>query len=88
MKKYLTIVLCFFSWNVFCQENEQQIIDIHLHAYNQINPNMAASWAGEDYARALLSPTDAQQHHELVLKQLEKNNIKLALVSSTALDSI
>lgn len=72
----------------FAQENELPIIDIHLHAYEAVPPGVAASWAGEMEAQALQSPESAQQHLQQVLAQMKKNNVVLALTSSTSLRAI
>lgn len=64
------------------------IIDIHLHAYDQILPNVKAAWAGEDEARELSTPANAKVHFEMVLEEIAKNNIKLGVVSSTSLQAL
>ncbi len=70
------------------QENLLPIIDIHLHGYQRINANARASWAGEPEAQALTSPGNAAAHLQAVLQEMEKNNIVLAVVSSTSLEAL
>ncbi|WP_289644935.1 amidohydrolase family protein [Maribacter aestuarii] len=49
---------------------------------------MKASWAGESYSQALSSPENAAIHLQMVLDEIEKNNIKLALTSSTSVKAL
>lgn len=49
---------------------------------------MKASWAGESYAKVLSSPKNAAIHLQMVLNEIEKNNIKLALTSSTSMKAL
>lgn len=83
--KIMSLIL-FLSININCfpQVPQLPIIDIHLHAYQGIPPNTKASWAGESYAQVLSSPENASIHLQMVLDEIEKNNIKLALTSSTS----
>ena len=37
------------------------VIDVHLHAYTEIQPNAPASWTGEPEARALTGPAAAEE---------------------------
>lgn len=64
------------------------VIDIHLHSYAFVPPGEKASWAGESYAKDLISPANASEHLRMVTDELKKNNIRLALVSSTSLQSL
>lgn len=84
------LLICFLTATLFgyAQESKLPIIDIHLHCYDGIPPNMKAEWAGESYARALISPNDAEEHFQLVLQEMEKNNIKFAITSSTSLEAL
>lgn len=86
--KYLIIIL--FAINIKCpaQESQLPIIDIHLHAYERIPPNLKASWAGESYAQVLSSPENNLIHLQMVLDEIKKNNIKLALTSSTSIKAL
>lgn len=87
--KYVFIFLLFsFCNGLIAQESDQPIIDIHLHAYERMPPSMKASWAGETYAKVLSSPDNALAHLGMVIDELEKNNIKLALASSTSLKAL
>jgi len=61
---------------------------MHLHAYQELPPNIKASWAGEPYAQILSSPENASIHFQKVLEEMKKNNIKLALTSSTSLKAL
>ena len=70
------------------QQNKEPIIDIHLHAYDFINPGIPASWAGEEYARVLESPSNADEHLRLVLEQMRQNHIVLGLTSSNTLKAL
>jgi hypothetical protein len=89
MKKHLIIVLLLFTISpVAFSQDKLPVIDIHLHAYDAIPPNVKASWAGEAYARELSSPDNAQMHLRMVLQEIEKNNIKLAITSSTTLEAL
>ena len=88
MKRLLLISVLTISW-IACAQNQQlPIIDIHLHCYSAIPPNVPASWTAEPYAQKLVSPENAQVHFEQVLKEMEKNNIKLSLISSTSLNAL
>lgn len=88
MKKILLLVLV-LTFNVgFAQENNLPIIDIHLHAYDAIRPEIPASWTGEKEAQNLRSPEDAAQHLQQVLSQIDENNVVLALISSNSLKAI
>lgn len=87
--KYILILLLVLTFNVgFAQENNLPIIDIHLHAYDAIRPEIPASWAGENEAQILKSPENAAKHLQQVLLQMNKNNVVLALTSSTSLNAI
>jgi len=88
MKNLLTFLLVLISHTAFGQENKHPIIDIHIHAYETIQPGIPASWAGEMEAQALTSSEDATKHLQQVLSQMNKNNIVLALTSSTSLNAI
>lgn len=84
------LLLLFLTINIYCfaQEPQLPIIDIHLHAYETIPPKMKASWAGESYAQVLSSPENATTHLQMVLDEIKKNNIKLALTSSTSINAL
>ena len=69
-------------------QESRPIIDIHMHAYHSIPPNFKASWAGEPAARELTSPESAQKHLNMVIQEMEKHNIKLAITSSTSLEAL
>jgi predicted TIM-barrel fold metal-dependent hydrolase len=87
--KNILIFLLVLTFNVgFAQENKLPIIDIHLHAYETIRGGMPASWAAEKQAQALKSPNSVEQHLQEVLSQMQKNNVVLALTSSTSLNAI
>lgn len=88
MKKLLLILFLAINIKSLAQESQLPIIDIHLHAYQRIPPNMKASWAGESYAQELSSPENAKIHFQMVLEEIEKNNIKLALTSSTSIEAL
>ena len=88
MKEFSFILFLVININCFAQETQLPIIDIHLHAYQGIPSNMKASWAGESYVRALSSPENAAIHLQMVLDEIEKNNIKLALTSSTSIKAL
>ena len=87
MKKIL-LILFFTSMTLYSQESQIPIIDIHLHSYEFISPNFKASWAGEPYAQELLSPENAESHLQKVIQEMEKNNIKLGVTSSTSLEAL
>ena len=87
----MRIFLCCFLvsfYGMSAQEKVQPIIDMHLHAYEAIAPNMTAAWAGENYAREIVSPENAEVHRQRVIEELQKHNIKLALVSSESLKAL
>lgn len=88
MKILQLVLLLLIYINCYTQESQLPIIDIHLHAYEGIPPNQMASWAGEPYAQALRSPENAAMHFQQVLNEMEKNNIKLALTSSTSIKAL
>lgn len=88
MKRLQLILFLVININSYAQESQPPIIDIHLHAYQGIPPNQKASWAGEPYAQVLSSPENAAVHFQKVLEELEKNNIKLALTSSTSIKAL
>lgn len=88
MKKRLLILFLAINIKCLAQEPQLPIIDIHLHAYQAIPPNMKASWAGESYAQVLGSPENAAIHLQMVLDQIRKNNIKLGLTSSTSIKAL
>lgn len=87
--KYI-LILSFLSifHNLFSQESNLPIIDVHLHAYENMPPSMKATWAGETYAQELSSPENAMAHLGLVIEELKKNNIKLALTSSNSFKAL
>ncbi len=88
MKRLQLILFLIININCYAQESQLPIIDIHLHAYQGIPPNQKASWAGEPYAQVLSSPENAAIHFQKVLDEIEKNNIKLALISSTSVKAL
>ncbi len=69
-------------------QTSMPVIDVHLHAYESIPPNFKASWAGEPNARELSSPEDAQEHLRMVIQEMKRHNIKLAITSSTSLEAL
>ena len=88
MNQLLTILFLTIIINCYAQESNLPIIDIHLHAYMGIPPNLKASWAGEPNAQELISPENAEKHFQLVLEEMKRNNIKLGLTSSTSLEAL
>ncbi len=88
MKKVVLVLMFTVIINCNAQDTELPIIDIHLHAYQEIAQNQKASWASENYAQVLSSPENAEVHFKKVLSEMEKNNIKLALVSSSSLKAL
>ena len=88
MKRLLTILILSISVVVYSQDMKQPIIDIHLHGYSSIPPNVQASWAGESYAQELTSPQNTEMHLQMVIEEMEKNNIKLGVISSTSLEAL
>ena len=88
MRYFLLVLFISIHSNGPAQESGLPIIDIHLHAYNSILPNLKASWAGEPYARVLSSPSNANIHLQKTLDQIDKNNIRLSLVSSTSIKAL
>jgi hypothetical protein len=88
MKRLLIILSLTLNVVVYSQEVKQPIIDIHLHGYNSIPPNVQASWAGESYAQKLTSPQNAERHLRMVIEEMKKNNIKLGVISSTSLEAL
>ncbi|MBT8291981.1 MAG: amidohydrolase family protein [Eudoraea sp.] len=88
MKRLLTILILSISVVVYSQDMKQPIIDIHLHGYSSIPPNVQASWAGESYAQELTSPQNTEMHLQMVIEEIEKNNIKLGVISSTSLEAL
>jgi predicted TIM-barrel fold metal-dependent hydrolase len=88
MKNALIAIFCLVFSEAVSQQPPHPVIDIHLHAYSEIAPEVNASWAGEAYARELSSPQNADSHMERVLNEMEKNNIVLALTSSTSMEAL
>ncbi len=88
MKNILILLLVLAGSSSFAQEKNLPIIDIHLHAYEAIQPGIPASWTGEQEAQALKSPESAEKHMQQVLSQMDKHNVVLALTSSTSLNAI
>jgi hypothetical protein len=88
MKRLLLLLTIGISFNANAQKPQLPIIDIHLHAYQAIPPNMKVSWAGETYAQELSSPENATVHFQKVLMEMKKNNIRLALTSSESLKAL
>jgi hypothetical protein len=88
MKRFLAVLFLIISVIVYSQETQQPIIDIHLHGYSSIPPNVPASWTGESYARELTSPQNAERHLRMVIEEMKKNNIKLGIISSTSLEAL
>ena len=84
MKNLLLILVLTISVLGYSQESPKPIIDIHLHCYNAIPPNLKASWAAP-HAKELTSPVNAKKHLEQVMAEMEKNNIKLGIISSETL---
>lgn len=88
MKKILIILFVTTGLRAYTQDKPLPIIDIHLHSYDAIAPNMKAAWAGEPNAQKLTSPENAEKHFQLVLEEMEKNNIVLGVTSSTSLKAL
>lgn len=88
MKKISLILFIAITNDCLAQKAQLPIIDIHLHAYEGMVPNMKASWAGESYAQVLSSPETATIHLQMVLDEIENNNVKLALTSSTSIKAL
>lgn len=93
MKSQLLIIIgiVFIAVQTFAQDQQVYtgpIIDMHLHAYSEIPPNVPADWAGEQEARDLYSPVDAKKHMEQVLESMKRNNITLAVTSSDQMEAI
>ncbi len=84
---FLTLILM-ASLLLHSQDGEFPIIDIHLHCYDAIPPNVPASWTGEAYAQKLRSPESAEIHFQEVLKEIKMNNIRLSVISSTSLEAL
>lgn len=87
----ITIGFVLFSVQAFAQETQVYsgpIIDMHLHAYTEVPPNIPTAWAMEPEARALHSPVDAQTHMEQGLEAMKRNKIILAVASSDQLKAI
>lgn len=57
------------------------VIDVHLHAYVEVPPEMAADWADRPEARALTAPPTAEAHMRATLDEMERHNVVLAVVS-------
>ena len=85
MKFYLVICLGLFFPANFVHAQKEPVIDVHLHAYDDVPPNVKAEWAAEK-AQALSSPNSAREHLEAVLEEMEKNNIEMAVVMKALLD--
>ncbi|WP_297690984.1 amidohydrolase family protein [uncultured Eudoraea sp.] len=88
MKRLLTILILSISMVVYSQDMKKPIIDIHLHGYSSIPPNVKASWAGETYAQELTSPQNTEMHLQMVIEEMKKNNIKLGVISSTSVEAL
>jgi hypothetical protein len=76
------------NFNYLAQKSQLPIIDIHLHAYQNIPPYQQACWAGEPSAQVLSSPENVAIHIQKVLDEFLKNNIELALISSTSVKAL
>lgn len=64
------------------EAQKEPVIDIHLHAYEALQPGIPADWTGEPEAQALISPSNAEEHLRKVLAQMDEHNIVLAIASS------
>ncbi len=57
------------------------VIDVHLHSYTGVPPGIQADWANRPEARALVAPTNAEDHLRATLAEMDRNNVVLAVVS-------
>ena len=90
MKKLFLILFLFLAEyaTALSQDTPPPIIDIHLHGYDAVPPDVKADWAGEFNARQLTSPESADIHFMKVVEEMEKHNIRLGIVSSTSLQAL
>ena len=87
MKIIFMLSICLLFNFGYTQSKKEPVIDIHLHSYISVPPDVPAAWA-VDEAKALRSPASAQAHLDLVLEEMERNNIVKAVVSSPSLDAL
>ena len=88
MKSTLLVLSFMVTLSIYSQDGQSPIIDIHLHCYDAIPPNVPASWTGEAYAQKLMSPENAAMHFQEVLNEMKLNNIRLSVISSTSLEAL
>lgn len=64
------------------------VIDMHVHVYEELPPEIRASWAADQEAQNFVSPQTAEEHLALVLQEMTKNNIVLAVGSGNTLKAV
>lgn len=82
MKKFscvLTIILAIVADEVVAQRGP--VIDVHLHSYTEVPQGIRADWADRADARALTAPASAEEHMQATLKEMDRYNVVLAVVS-------
>lgn len=57
------------------------VIDVHLHSYAEVPPEVRASWADRPDARSLTSSASAEEHMRATLAEMDRYNVVLGVVS-------
>lgn len=57
------------------------VIDVHLHAYTEVPPEVSADWADRPEARALAAPATAEEHMRATLAEMDRYNVVVAVAS-------
>lgn len=85
MRRAILTICLMFALGAFGALNvsaqRAPIIDVHLHSYTELPPDMPASWADREDARMMTSPSSADEHVDLTLEIMDRYNIVLAVVS-------
>jgi uncharacterized protein len=83
--KHLLVVLAALHTLLAAEAIAQRspVIDVHLHSYTEVPPQMRAEWADRAEARALLAPATAEEHMRQTLAEMDRYNVVLGVVSGS-----
>lgn len=59
------------------------VIDLHLHCYVEIEPEVPVAFAQRPESAALLSPASAEEHRDRTLAEMDRHDVVRALVSGS-----
>lgn len=59
------------------------VIDLHLHCYVEIEPEVPVDFAQRPESAALLSPASAEEHRDRTLAEMDRHDVVRALVSGS-----